>query len=196
MATELDLTTITIDSSLTSVTTAVKSKKISRYNIENVNNGYRQPDHPVIALMKERRAEESVYGQRNDQSKLGLVISELGKFRGYALRAQIQTLEDLGFGEVRDELYQGDTKWVFRAVEDGCTHLLVILDEPIYDLSETDPFYTRLREGEIDYTNKRPYVATLSPYGIGAPSFWERRTKNFSRVMTQVSRITSNRFGD
>ena len=61
--------------------------------------------HPVVELMKKRRAEGSLPGQRSDpQNRLGLIV-EGGAVRAIVTAAEILTLDPLGFRNVFDVIY-------------------------------------------------------------------------------------------
>src|SRR3989344_2328232 len=60
--------------------------------------------HPVVELMKKRRAEGSLPGARSDSFKLGLAV-EGGALRGVVTAAEILSLDLLGFRNVFDVIY-------------------------------------------------------------------------------------------
>lgn len=61
-------------------------------------------DHPVLELLRERRAKASSPGSRDDGYKLGLAV-EGGGMRGIVSAAMLSALEDLGFSKAFDAIY-------------------------------------------------------------------------------------------
>ncbi|GAA2267287.1 patatin family protein [Glycomyces scopariae] len=65
---------------------------------------YWSDDHPVLELVRARRAEGSAPGARTDGSKLGLAV-EGGGMRGVTSGAMLVALDDLGLRPVFDAVY-------------------------------------------------------------------------------------------
>jgi predicted patatin/cPLA2 family phospholipase len=61
-------------------------------------------DHPVLGLLRERRATGSLPGARNDDYRLALAI-EGGGMRGIVSGAMLNALEDRGLGKCFDAVY-------------------------------------------------------------------------------------------
>jgi predicted patatin/cPLA2 family phospholipase len=64
--------------------------------------------HPVLELLRRRRADGSQVGTRSDSAKLGLAV-EGGGMRGIISCAMLNALEDLGYGRVFDAVYGGSS---------------------------------------------------------------------------------------
>lgn len=61
-------------------------------------------NHPVLALLRQRRDEASVPGQRADNANLGLAV-EGGGMRGVVSASMLTALDDLGFTNAIDSVY-------------------------------------------------------------------------------------------
>jgi predicted patatin/cPLA2 family phospholipase len=61
-------------------------------------------EHPVLALLRQRRSEGSRPGKRNDAFKLGLAV-EGGGMRGVVSAAMLTALDDQGFFNAIDSVY-------------------------------------------------------------------------------------------
>jgi predicted patatin/cPLA2 family phospholipase len=61
-------------------------------------------NHPVLALLRQRRDEASVPGQRTDNATLGLAV-EGGGMRGVVSASMLTALDDLGFTNAIDSIY-------------------------------------------------------------------------------------------
>jgi predicted patatin/cPLA2 family phospholipase len=61
-------------------------------------------NHPILELLRERRARASRPGAREDHFKLGLAV-EGGGMRGIVSAAMLSALEDLGLGKAFDAIY-------------------------------------------------------------------------------------------
>jgi predicted patatin/cPLA2 family phospholipase len=61
-------------------------------------------DHPVLELLRERRAKASSPGSRDEGCKLGLAV-EGGGMRGIVSAAMLSALEDLGLAKAFDAIY-------------------------------------------------------------------------------------------
>lgn len=64
--------------------------------------------HPVLDLMRTRRADGSAQGHRADGHKLGLAV-EGGGMRGIVSCAMLSALEDFGYTQVFDAIYGGSS---------------------------------------------------------------------------------------
>jgi predicted patatin/cPLA2 family phospholipase len=60
--------------------------------------------HPVLELLRKRKAENSTVGSRSDPAKLGLAV-EGGGMRGVVSAAMLTALDDLGFAPAIDAVY-------------------------------------------------------------------------------------------
>src|SRR5690349_7281859 len=61
-------------------------------------------DHPVLEVLRRRRANGSVPGQRDDRHRVALAV-EGGGLRGVVSAAMLTALEDLGFKDAFDVIY-------------------------------------------------------------------------------------------
>lgn len=61
-------------------------------------------NHPVLALLRQRRKVRSIPGKRSDEAKVGLAV-EGGGMRGVVSARILTTLDDLGFAEAIDAAY-------------------------------------------------------------------------------------------
>jgi predicted patatin/cPLA2 family phospholipase len=61
-------------------------------------------EHPVLSLLRRRRDEGSLPGQRNDDAKLGLAV-EGGGMRGVVSASMLTVIDDLGFANCFDDIY-------------------------------------------------------------------------------------------
>lgn len=61
-------------------------------------------NHPVLALLRQRRKELSVPGKRSDTQKVGLAV-EGGGMRGVVSASMLTALDDLGFANTIDAVY-------------------------------------------------------------------------------------------
>ena len=66
------------------------------------------PDHPVLTVLRARRAAGGGPGRRADGHKIGLAV-EGGGLRGIVSGAMLSALEDLGYGQVFDAIYGGSS---------------------------------------------------------------------------------------
>lgn len=76
--------------------TAIRQELISE-EAWNVNQ-------PVLALLRQRRKEGSLPGQRTDNARLGLAV-EGGGMRGVVSASMLTALDDLGFSNAIDSVY-------------------------------------------------------------------------------------------
>lgn len=72
-----------------------------------------QEDHPVLEVLRARRAEGSLPGARSDGNKVGLAV-EGGGMRGIISAAMLTALEDLGLTNAFDAVY-GCSSGAFNA---------------------------------------------------------------------------------
>src|SRR5947209_6098763 len=61
-------------------------------------------NHPVIKLMRRRKAENSQPGHRKDKAKVALVI-EGGGMRGIVSSGMVAAIEELGYLDTVDEIF-------------------------------------------------------------------------------------------
>lgn len=61
-------------------------------------------DHPVLALLRQRKADGTVPGNRSDAFKVGLAV-EGGGMRGVVSASMLTALDDLGFSAAIDAIY-------------------------------------------------------------------------------------------
>lgn len=61
-------------------------------------------EHPVLALLRQRRADGSLPGKRTDSAKLGLAV-EGGGMRGVVSASMLTAFDDFGFANCIDEVY-------------------------------------------------------------------------------------------
>ena len=61
-------------------------------------------DHPVLEVLRQRKAQASVPGHRNDGHRVALAV-EGGGLRGVVSAAMLTALEDLGYKDVFDVIY-------------------------------------------------------------------------------------------
>src|SRR5690348_3350762 len=62
------------------------------------------PAHPVLSVLRARRAAGSRPGERADGFKVGLAV-EGGGLRGVVSAGMVTALEDLGFADAFDDIY-------------------------------------------------------------------------------------------
>lgn len=69
-----------------------------------MEQGAWDPEHPVLRLLRQRRDEGSLPGQRTDGAKLGLTVQG-GGMRGVVSAGMLTALDDFGFTNCFDEIY-------------------------------------------------------------------------------------------